>query len=365
MAFRKVNLNFLRFIYKPWAMFFISILACVVTLIIERLLGIEWDFHPDSNTYIVTSKEWVVDSCPTYNLRCVSNLKGNLFYLLVDFFHSNIQLVMFFNILIYSITNSAISNFFRNNCKLQSEGYLGLLFLLVIFNPYRTHLSLYVLKDTLIIASLVFLTLNKKNVFSTIFFIFGAFLRNGWIIYFLSFINISNLNNIIRKRNQFNKKNLYFISFALLLLASYFVWFVIHYWHTIVHVTTNTNGNMTFRSFDSVPSFYELGLLGSVIRAFLWPLLYLTGVFIFFSPSIMYLPIAIGSFFIQFWVFNHFKNPLRFLPIYLSIFLSMGIFAFIVSGFTSYIRYCLPLMAILPILLINEDNRTTKEHLTN
>jgi len=360
MEFSKVS-----FFYKPWAMFFISILACILTLVTERFFGIEWDFHPDSNTYIVWSKEFTVSACSTFNLNCISDLKGNLFYFIVDFFDSNIKLVMFFNIIIYSITNSAIGHFFRKNCKLQSEGYLGILFLLVIFNPYRAHLSLYVLKDTLIIASLVFLTLNKRNVSSLIFFIFGAFLRNGWIIYFFSFINISNLNNILRKKNYLNKKNFYFVSFTLLVFASYFAWFVIHYWPTIIHVTTNTNGNMTFRDFDSVPSFFELGLLGSVIRAFLWPLLYLTGFFIFFSPSIMYLPIAIGSFFIQFWVLNHFKNPSRLLPIYLSIFLSMGIFAFIVSGFTSFIRYCLPLMAILPILLINEDNRIAEKHLNN
>ena len=44
--------SLVSFIYRPWAMFCLSILACVSILIIERFLGIEWDFHPDANTYI-------------------------------------------------------------------------------------------------------------------------------------------------------------------------------------------------------------------------------------------------------------------------------------------------------------------------
>ncbi len=293
-------------------------------------------------------------------LKGVSALKGSLFYVIVDLFDSDIRLLIILNIFIYSITNSAITIFFKNNCNLESQKYLGLLFLLVIFNPYRAHLSVHVLKDTLIIASLVFFTLNKTKASSIIFFIVGAFLRNGWIIYFFSFINFKAfLSKLKEKSSSLNKNK--FLLFAVLALSCYLIWFIDRHWGTIIHVITETLGDMTFRSFDSVPSFHELGILGSIIRSILWPILYLTGAFIFLSPTIFYFPIAIGSFCLNLWIIKHFKNLRSLIPVILSVYLSMAILAFIVSGFTSFIRYCLPLIAILPILLINEENRQTKE----
>lgn len=395
--------SWINFLYRPWVMFFVSILVCFGVLTIERFLGIEWNFHPDANTYFVLSSEvsqnikevflgykvyWEpldpamktlfekpkdpsgyrsfleininLDSM----LKGLSLVKGYLFYVIVDLFDSDIRFLIILNIFIYSITNSVITIFFKNNCNLESQKYLGLLFLLVIFNPYRAHLSVHVLKDTLIIASLVFFTLNKTKVSSIIFFIFGAFLRNGWIIYFLSFINFKVLLLLIREKSGFNNNNNKYLLFAVLALICYLIWFIDNNWGTIIHIFTKTNGDMTFRSFDSVPSFHELGILGSIIRSILWPILYLTGAFIFLSPTIFYFPIALGSFFLNLWIIKHFKSLRSLTPVLLSVYLSMAIFAFIVSGFTSYIRYCLPVMTIIPILLINEDRRLAKEQKT-
>ena len=377
MGHRKLTSRFLKFIYKPWAIFFVSILACSLTLIIERFLGIEWDYHPDANTYITQSSRIFLDlytnffitneqaqGCST--LLCdIKAAKGNLFYVIVGLLNSNINLVIAMNIIVYSVTNSKIASFFRNNCKLESQSYLGILFLLVIFNPYRAHLSVQVLKDTLIIASLVFFTINRSSISLIFYFLMGIFLRNGWIIYLVSIINIRRFSSLKRIKDFFNNKNILLLSASIALVVIYIFWFISNNISTIFHVFINTNGDMTFRGFDNVPSFYELGIFGSIIRAFLWPLLYLSGFFIFFSPSIMYLPIALGSFLLHFWVLAHFKNLSNLTPIYLSIFLSMAILAFIVSGFTSFIRYSLPLLAILPILLINEDKRITEERLIN
>ena len=395
--------SWINFLYRPWVMFFVSILVCVGVLTIERFLGIEWNFHPDANTYFVLSSEvsqsikevflgykvyWEpldpamktlfekpedpsgyrsfleINTNLDSMLKGVSALKGALFYVIVDLFDSDIRLLIILNTFIYSITNSAITIFFKNNCNLKSHKYLGLLFLLVIFNPYRAHLSVHVLKDTLIIASLVFFTINKTKASSIIFFIVGAFLRNGWIIYFFSFINFKAfLSKLKEKSSSLNKNK--FLLLAVLALSCYLIWFIDHHWGTIIHVITKTNGDMTFRGFDSVPSFHELGILGSIIRSILWPILYLTGAFIFLSPTIFYFPIAIGSFCLNLWIIKHFKNLRSLIPVILSVYLSMAILAFIVSGFTSFIRYCLPLIAILPILLINEDRRLIKEKKTN
>jgi hypothetical protein len=349
------------FMFSPVFIFIFSIFCCIATLIIERSLGVGWDFHPDANTYLKTSEKIANDvyvdfSNKSFNFTTIINylslIKGSLFYFIVDFFNSNINLVLGLNIFFYSLTNAKISSFYLNNCFEESELFLGILFFLVIFNPYRIHLSVHVLKDTLIIASLVFVALNRRSFSSILYFIFGMFLRNGWIMYFFSFINLRKFKLIMSNNTSNLNKILYLCSIIFIII--YLYWFVDKYWGTIYHVLTTTNGNMTFREFDNVPSFYELGVFGSIIRATLWPLLYISGAFIILSPTIMYFPIALGSFLIQYWAIKQFKNPALLMRVYFSMFLSMAIFAFIVSGFTSYIRYCLPILTIMPILLIKE-----------
>ena len=39
-------------IFNPTLIIPLSVFACLFVLWIERTLGIEWDFHPDVNTYI-------------------------------------------------------------------------------------------------------------------------------------------------------------------------------------------------------------------------------------------------------------------------------------------------------------------------
>ena len=143
--------SWINFLYRPWVMFFVSILVCVGVLTIERFLGIEWNFHPDANTYFVLSSEvsrgikevflgykvyWEpldpamktlfekpedpsdyryfleINTNLDSMLKGVSALKGALFYVIVDLFDSDIRFLIILNIFIYSITNSAITIFF-------------------------------------------------------------------------------------------------------------------------------------------------------------------------------------------------------------------------------------------------------------
>jgi len=119
-------------------------------------------------------------------------------------------------------------------------------------------------------------------------------------------------------------------------------------------MSTENQVDMTFRTFDNVHNFFELGLLGAIIRALIWPFLYLTGLFFIISPSIMYLPLALGSLFLQIWHIKQFGK----LAVYFQIYLSMSILAFMVSGFTSFVRYTLPLLTILPLIVM--DNKSVK-----
>ena len=315
------------FLYNPFVMFFLSILACLFVLSIERLSGIEWDFHPDANTYITISNR-VASSFDIQNF-----LSGDSFYVMVDMLNSEVWLVITFNVFIYSITNVALMLFFKKNIGLHKK-QIWILFLLVIFNPYRTHLSVHVLKDTLIIFSMVyFFTSNKAY---------------SWIFLLLSY-SVS-LRTAIYLITILNKKNL----MILMILMVPVVFFILMQSEGILYsiLSAENQVNMTFRDFDKVPNFLEFGLFfGAIIRAIVWPFLYLTGIFFLLSPTIMYLPIAIGSFFLQFWHFKQYGKP----ALYFQVYLAMSVLAFLVSGFTSFIRYALPLLTILPILIIKKN----------
>ena len=316
--------NFDLSLYSPYLIFFLSISASLFVLLLERLFGIGWDFHPDARTYIELS------SGSLSLLRLDNIMLGSWFYILVDFFNSNIDALIAFNVLIYSITNVGIANFFYKHTGRDQKQITLLLFLLVIFNPYRLHLSVQVLKDTIIIFGMVYFLISKR--FSWLYFIISFLFSLRSAMYLIA---------VIKRRN--------FIV-VLLLISSFLYWYM-GIDGILSILSAEDQVNMTFRQFDSVPNFFEFGYVGAILRAIIWPFFYLTGVFIFFSPSIMYLPIAMGSFFLQVWHLKQYRRH----AFYFQIYVAMGVMAFMVSGFTSYIRYTLPLVTILPILIIKRD----------
>ena len=314
--------NFRIPLYNPFLIFSLSILACLFVLSIERLTGIGWDFHPDANTYITISNGAVSNFD-------VQSYFGALFFALVDMMNSEVWMLITFNIFVYSITNVTVANFFKKHTGLHKK-QIWILFLLVIFNPYRTHLSVHVLKDTLIIFGMVYFFTSSK-IYSWIFLLLSYSVSHRTVIYLVAILN---------------KKNLIIIMIPIVFFIS-----IQPEGFLSSILSAKDQVNMTFRDFDKVPNFFELGVLGAIIRAIVWPFLYLTGIFFLLSPTIMYLPIAIGSFSLQFWHFKQYGRPVLCFQVYLA----MGILAFMVSGFTSFIRYTLPLLTILPILIIKKN----------
>ena len=314
--------NFRIPLYNPFLIFSLSILACLFVLSIERLTGIGWDFHPDANTYITISNGAVSNFD-------VQSYFGALFFALVDMMNSEVWMLITFNIFVYSITNVTLANFFKKHTGLHKK-QIWILFLLVIFNPYRTHLSVHVLKDTLIIFGMVYFFTSSK-IYSWIFLLLSYSVSHRTVIYLVAILN---------------KKNLIIIMIPIVFFIS-----IQSEGFLSSILSAKDQVNMTFRDFDKVPNFFELGVLGAIIRAIVWPFLYLTGIFFLLSPTIMYLPIAIGSFSLQFWHLKQYGRPVLCFQVYLA----MGILAFMVSGFTSFIRYTLPLLAILPILIIKKN----------
>ena len=103
--------------------------------------------------------------------------------------------------------------------------------------------------------------------------------------------------------------------------------------------------DMTFQDYDRVPNWNEFGMLGDLIRAIVWPIIVLSGLFFILSPTPLFFPIVIGLMVLNVWMWKMKYKPS------IAIYYVLFIFAFLVPGFTSYIRYIYPLIVITPLLV--------------
>ena len=103
---------------------------------------------------------------------------------------------------------------------------------------------------------------------------------------------------------------------------------------------------MAFRSFDLVPNFlnYDDGLVGSLIRAVLWPVIRITGAAALFSP--VYFLFLIQACALMYITFVN-RSYLKFTHIFL-IFPLVAL-AYGTTGYNSYLRYTQPALTILSI----------------
>ncbi|MDO8714705.1 MAG: hypothetical protein Q7K13_09575 [Polynucleobacter sp.] len=295
-------------------------------------MGIPWNFHPDSETYINISNE-VANAI--LNSGEFKDILNNGYYIIVYYLGSNILTVTIYNIILFSISNILIYAALKKYTGI-TYFYWGLLLLLL--NPYRMHLSTTCLKDT----TIIFLSL--LSVYSTKNFILALpallIMRLSSIAYIV-IIAIEGGNHRIKH-------------FWLILLPCAFVMagiLIINADLLINWMNVNNEINMVFREFDSVPTFSEFGNFGIYIRAALWPLFYQTGLFFLLSPSIAYFPIFLGSLFNLIYC-RIYQNSWGLL---LVPYLGLSAIALFVSGFTTYLRYAAPILAILPILIASQQ----------
>lgn len=296
--------------------FIISILSCSIFLVMERSIGIKWNYHPDAETYVYES--------PIVAITLIENgvigFFNNFYYIVSFLLSSNITYLIILNIIIYSFTNLIIFdvlNYFGNG------KVTNISFWVLVLIPYRLHLSVHILKDTLIIFFLVLII--SKSFLSKGSFIFILLMRVFSVFYFVVLIP--------RKY------------YKLLFLVTIFA--VIFFNDQIIEFLSEKNEtNMTFREFDKVPTFSELGVVGIFIRAIIWPILTISGLFLIISPSFAFIPIAMGSFIIQWWCKFYLKSYGILIQIYFSCFL----IALFVNGYTSYLRYTFPLILVTPLI---------------
>jgi hypothetical protein len=307
--------------------FWMSIIGSLLFLTLERLVGIGLNFHPDANTYL-TNSNFVVANI----YQNPTQIINHGYYFWTYLLSGSEVLLIGSNMIIYATTNlflhRAYIDNFKNSTVSQSinRKMSYAIFILFLFSLYRLHLSVHILKDTIIIffSVLLFSSTSRMKLFwlapITIFRVFG-------ITYFVLFLRGRAL----------------YLFILLTLIASY-----LSQDYLTVFLLEFNEAEMNFREGTSIPSFQDLGILGVFIRMIIWPILIVSGVFVFISPSPLYIPIALTSFVLQWWSFSTIRRP----ALTIGAYGLLAVLAALVPGFTSYQRYCLPIITMIPVIIL-------------
>ena len=307
--------------------FWLSIIGSLLFLALERLVGIGLNFHPDANTYLTTSNLVVTNiyQNPTYIIN-------HGYYLWTYLLSGSEVLLIGSNMIIYASTNFLLHRAYIENINISTASQSinrkmsYVIFILFLFSLYRLHLSVHILKDTIIIFFSVLLFSSKSRmkllwlIPITIFRVFG-------ITYFVLFL----------------RGRVLYLFIFLTLVASY-----LSQDYLTVFLLEFNEAEMDFREGTSIPSFQDQGLLGVFMRMIAWPILIVSGLFVFISPSPLYIPIALTSFVLQWWSFSTFRRP----ALTIGAYGLLAVLAALVPGFTSYQRYCLPIITMLPVIVL-------------
>lgn len=308
--------------------FILSLVAALVALIFERAIGIEWDFHPDSVTYATTSHE-ITQNIINEGMGSAIN---NSYYFLCSILNQNIEAIIAMNMIIFALTNLVI---LRLHIKFAGDVDLHkyALLLLLILNPYRLHLATTMLKDTLIIFLVIISLMGLR--YWILSFLAMPFLRAVGIFYY----------GVLIPR----------AIFLFGVFCAIFIFLIFN--ERVIGLMLEFNSNqMQFREFDSVPSFQDLGLVGIATRFILWPILALTAGFCLFGLSVPFMAVALGVVMFNIYTFSLVGRSI----FTWKIFLLMGVFAILVTGYGSYIRYIYPFLVISPLIVVSQYYRHLK-----
>ena len=307
------------------SVFVLSLLISGLALLIERKVGIGWDFHPDVVTYI-TENSSVIESG-------WMALPNQLYYFIANWVGGDVSILISLNIIAYSLTNVLITKAYLNYSFSNTAINRGAIFKLMVlgwllFTPYRLHLAIHGLKDSFIILSLcTFSYYHGRTAYSWLAWIPLLLLRVYASFYALLFV-----------RGRFIVLGM----LVVLIGITFFDFSMLEF------LQERNETDMRAREFDTIPPFSELGLLGTFLRMIIWPLLIVSGAFAVISPALLFIPVAIEVVLSRIWS----RYVLGNWGLTVGIVLCMMIIAAFVNSFTAYIRYVYPVLIIAPVIMM-------------
>jgi hypothetical protein len=303
--------------------FFYSIIYSLIILFIERKNNIQIDFHPDVTEYFEKADAEILNAF----IENPFQFLGKFYYVIVSYFINNIEFLIILNILAYSLTNYILYLIIKNIFSKKNFLY-SIFILIVIFNPYRAHLAVHPLKDTLIILSFVFSFFSSSIVINFIFIFLGFMLRLSFYVYLpIFFVSI--------------KKKLFFFIFIFLFSISLF------YFSSVMFDAIENMADMRNRSFDNVYNFIDFDFpFAQILRGITWPVIRITGLAVLFHP--FYFLFLLQSMALMYIIYVN----RRYID-YRVIFFILPLIALAVvsSGYNTYLRYSEPVITLFSFWL--------------
>lgn len=275
--------------------FILSFLICLSFYAIEGLLGIDRFYHPDSAYYL---KPISLYSFEQYLKKPWLAFHDG--YLITSkYLFNNYYLLILLNFILYSMTNVLIfQKVFKKYFNLLNNLKLFFLFYLLFLDPYRLHLASHVLKETILIFLLVCIILsNIKFIKLFCIFFLEVFRGNSWIYLFL-FITFFKIKKIfLNIKKIFTKKIIYIFSaltfiLVFFLLSNSNLQEIIQSFYELIikQIKIYDEKQMPIRSYDNVIQFKDYAFpLGFILKNITWPLMLLSGIFILFVNSVLFI----------------------------------------------------------------------------
>lgn len=335
--------------FLSFLLFIICLIIGIIFLYFERkIIGISSEFHPDSKWYlnrdVLTAHSYLSFKFGffenIYNL-IINFHYGNLYYSLVNLFielkkfdiiniNNGYRNLILLNIFVYSITNALIFFYYLKYFHAKQNNLLFFISLVIFFIlPYKLHLSVHILKESLIFLILVYYVLNPSKISFIITLFFGTSFRFGFVLYYLTLFEIKNFIKL-------KKFYLFLVVFTLILGVFYFK-FVENdsIVQTFIVLVEERNFNvMAGRDFDNIPNFSD-NEIGFLYRSLIWPIFFLSGTFIFFTENFYFKLMGLEIIFMQVIMYLCHKK----------IIFNIGIIVFLiilslwVTTFTAFYRY--------------------------
>ena len=323
----------------------------------RRIIGIDPFYHPDSSYYydnfirdqILSSSKGIIENINLYFKNFFSNrLYPSIIGLSFEFYEA-IQKINFLsflhntfyryvvslNIMISLIINVILLKHYLYTFKDSSYNIKNLIFFIIIlFLPYKMHLSVNILKDIIILLPLVFFFTTKMFSTLLISFMIATPLRYGAIIYYFLFLNYK----------IFNKKIIIGLIVLTITVSLYLFLKVVDigFDNTNQDLITSIKeflkarnvADMGGRSYDNIPNFHEFQT-GSIIRGLIWPILFISGTFSFFANSYFMYYLTLEILGIQILIYYFYKKSI----ISINLILILVIIGVYCNTFTAYFRY--------------------------
>ena len=334
---------------NKYSIFFYSILICIIFYYFERLLGIDQFYHPDSLLYLTQHEKLFTSGNPTIFLKTGYHYLSRI----LDY---NYLYLIVLNFIIFGLTNVMVFNLvFKNNSLIITKFQILILSTILFFDPFRLHLTGYVLKETMLIF-LILSFLYFKNILIKMAFLFmSIFIKKNIIFYYLIFY----LDDLIKK--FFNrKKKIYLILISIFLIIFVYLFFSeLDFFKenifflgkenkSLFNFFANSNLNlmdtlenwhyrdMAGREYDKVPNFQNISFpLALIYKVTTWPILIFSGIFLFFTNSFLFKFLGLMMIYINIVIFYVTKKT----------YMSIGLFVLLIllslysTSFTSYFRY--------------------------